>query len=92
MFILFSDERIDYGKDSLQSEPKKIIPDRTAESIEEELDIAEIAIKEELTSIQEVILPSFTVPSSIVEDTCTVYVQGDEVKIENTEIKGNLSR
>ena len=63
-----------------------------AERIEEELDIEEIAIKEELTSIQEVILPSSTVPSSIVEDKCTVYVQGDEEKIENTEIKGNLSR
>ena len=54
------------------------------ERIEEELDIEEIATKEEITSIQEAFLPSLTV-----EDTCIFYVQEDEVK---TEIKGNLSR
>ena len=40
-------------------------------------------MKEELVYVKdEVITPS------TVEDTCTVYVQGD-VKMENTEIQGN---
>ena len=51
-----------------------------AESMKEELDIKEIDIKDK---IKEEICPFSTV-----EETCTVYVQEEDVKIENTEIKG----
>ena len=57
------------------------IPDRMAVSIKKELDLEEIGTKEEIVSIQEE-----TLPSSTVEDICTVYLQEEDVKIEN--IKG----
>ena len=53
-----------------------------AEIMKEEPDIEEIYIKEKIC-IQEEILPSFTV-----EDTCTVYLQEEDVKMKFTEIKG----
>ena len=53
-----------------------------AESVKEEPDIKEIDKKEEI-SIQEDILPSSTV-----EDTCTVYLQEEDVGMDATEIKG----
>ena len=43
-------------------------------------------IKEVAVSIQEDILPSSTV-----EDTITIYVKEEDVKIEITEIKGKLA-
>ena len=58
------------------------IPDRMAESVKEEPDIKEIDKKEEI-SIQEEILPSSTV-----EDTCTVYLQEEDVGMDATETKG----
>ena len=57
------------------------IPDRMAVNIKKELDLEEIGTKEEIVSIQEE-----TLPSSTVEDICTVYLQEEDVKIEN--IKG----
>ena len=53
-----------------------------AESTKEELDMAEIDKKEEI-SIQEAILASSTV-----EDTCTVYLQEEDVGMDAIEIKG----
>ena len=52
-----------------------------AESKKDEPDIKEVAV-----SIQEDILPSSTV-----EDTITIYVKEEDVKIEITEIKGKLA-
>ncbi len=40
-------------------------------------------IKEEIVSINEEILPSSTV-----EDTCTVNLNKDDIKMENTEMQG----
>ena len=48
-----------------------------AEIIKEEMDTKNIEIKEE---ILEIILPSSTV-----EDTCTVYIKEEDVKVEITE-------
>ena len=52
-----------------------------AEIIKEELNIEEFEIKEEVVSFKEEILLSSTV-----EDTCE-----DNIKIENTEIQGELN-
>ena len=52
------------------------------ETVKEEPDIKEIDKNEEI-SIQEEILPSSTV-----EDTCTVYLQEEDVGMDATEIKG----
>jgi len=49
-------------------------------SLSEGFKMEKIEIKEES---QEEILPS-----SIVEDTCTVYIQEEDVKVEITETKG----
>ena len=57
-----------------------------AESLKEELDIVKIDIKEEI-SFQEAILAS-----SSVEDTCTVYLQEEDVGMDATEIKGKQWR
>ena len=43
-------------------------------------------IKEEIVSINEEILPSSTV-----EDTCTVNLNKDDIKMENTDIQGKLN-
>ena len=56
-----------------------------AESIKEEMDIKKNDIKQEIFSPQDHILPSSTV-----EDTCTVYVKEEDVKIEITELKGKM--
>ena len=56
------------------------------ESFKEEPDIKEIDKNEEI-SIQEEILPSSTV-----EDTCTVYLQEEDVGMDATEIKGKYFR
>ena len=54
-----------------------------AKFIKEELNIEEFEIKEEIVSFQEEILPSSTV-----EDTCTVNLHKDDMKMENTGIQG----
>ena len=54
-----------------------------AEIIKEELNLEEFEIKEEIVSIKEEILLSSTV-----EDTCTVNLHKDDIKIENTGIQG----
>ena len=54
------------------------------ELFKEEFNIEEFA-KEEVVSIQEEILPSSTV-----EDTSTVNINKDDIKMENTEIQGKL--
>ena len=54
---------------SINTTPSIFFSDKMAESMKEELNLKEIDIKEEI-SIQETIPPS-----SIVEDTCTVYLQ-----------------
>ena len=61
--------------------------DRMAENIKEELDLEEFDIKVEIVSNKEEILPS-----SSVEDTCTFYLQQDDIKMENTEIQGNFTK
>ena len=57
--------------------------DRMAEIIKEELDLEEFEIKEGIVSIEEKILLSSTE-----EDTCTVNLQKDDIKIENAGIQG----
>ena len=57
--------------------------DKMAKFIKEELNIKEFEIKEEIVSFQEEILPSSTL-----EDTCTVNLHKDDVKMENTGIQG----
>ena len=57
-----------------------------AESLMEDPDRKEIDKNEEI-SIQEEILPSSTV-----EDTCTVYLQEEDVGMDATEIKGKQWR
>ena len=54
-----------------------------AEIIKEELDLEEFEIKEEIVSIEEKILLSSTE-----EDTCTVNLHKDDIKIENAGIQG----
>ena len=54
-----------------------------AKIILEELNIEEFEIKEEIVSFQEEILPSSTV-----DDTCTVNLHIDYIKMENTGIQG----
>ena len=54
-----------------------------AKFIKEELNIKEFEIKEEIVSFQEEILPSSTV-----DDTCTVNLHKDDMKMENTGIQG----
>jgi len=56
-----------------------------AEIIKEELNIEEFEIKEEIVSTKEEILTSSTV-----EDTCTVNINKDYVKVENADIPGKL--
>ena len=58
-------------------------PDRMAEIIKEELNIEEFEIKEEIVSFKKEILPSSTV-----EDTCTVYLHNDDIKMEHIGTKG----
>ena len=53
-----------------------------AEIIKEEMDTKNIEIKEE---ILEIILPSSTV-----EDTCTVYIKEEGLRNEITGMKGNI--
>ena len=55
--------------------------------MKEELDIKEKGIKEEIVFIKKDILPSSTV-----EETCTVYVQEEDVEMDNASIKGKLSK
>ena len=56
------------------------------EIIKEELNLEEFEIKEEIVSIKEEILLS-----SSVEDTFTVNLRKDDIKMENTWIEGNLN-
>ena len=58
-----------------------------AEIIKEELNIEEFKIKEEKVSIKDKI-PS----SSSIEDTCTVNLHKDDIKMENIEIQGKLKK
>ena len=55
-----------------------------AESLKEEPDIKEIDTNRE-NSIQ-------ILPSSTVEDTCTVYLQDEDMGMDATEIKGKYFR
>ena len=57
--------------------------DKMAKFIKEELNIKEFETKEEIVSFQEEILPSSTL-----EDTCTVNLHKDDMKMENTGIQG----
>jgi len=59
--------------------------DKMAEIIKEDLNIEDFETKEELISFKEPILPSSTV-----EDTYTVNLHKDGIKMENTEIQGKL--
>ena len=54
-----------------------------AKFIKEELNIKEFEIKEEIVSFQKEILPSSTV-----EDTCTVNLHKDDKKMEYTGMQG----
>ena len=56
-----------------------------ADYMTEEMILEEIEIKEEKVIIKEEVCPS-----SSLEETCTWKVQEEDVKIENTEIKGKV--
>ena len=58
-----------------------------AEMSKEELNKEEFKIKEEIVSFKEEILPSSTV-----EDTCTVNINKDVIKMENTGIQGKIKK
>ena len=60
--------------------------DRMAETIEEELNLEEFEIKEEIISFKEEILPSSTV-----DDTCTVNLHKDDIKMASTGIQGKIN-
>ena len=60
-------------------------PDKMAEILKEELNIEEFEIKEELVSIKEEILPFSTI-----QDTCTVNLNKDDIKMENTGVQGKV--
>ena len=51
------------------------------------MNIEEFEIKEEIVSIKVEILPSSTA-----EDTCTFYLQKDDIKMEDTEKQGNFTK
>ena len=55
-----------------------------AEMIKQELNLEEFEIKEEIISNKEEILPFSTV-----EDTCTVNIHKDGMKMKNAVIQGN---
>ena len=59
-----------------------LLAETMAKNLKEEIKMENIEIKEE---IQENILPSSTV-----EDTCTVYVKEEAIKMENIEIQENI--
>ena len=59
-----------------------LLAETMAKNLKEEIKMENIEIKEE---IQENILPSSTV-----EDTCTVYVKEEAIKMENIEIKEEI--
>ena len=56
-----------------------------AEILKEELNIEEFEIKEEIVSIKEEILPFSTI-----QDTCTVNLNKDDIKMENTGVQGKV--
>ena len=58
--------------------------ERMAGNMKEEILEEEFKIKEESFFIKEEVFPPSTV-----EDICTVYVQEEDVKMENTEFIGN---
>ena len=58
-----------------------------AENIKAQLDVEEFGIKEEIVYIKEEILPPSTV-----EDTCTINLLRDDIKMEYTGIQGKLEK
>ena len=58
------------------------ILDNTGGKTKQEIMLEKLVMKEETFSIKEEILPGSTV-----EDTCTVYVQGERIKREISDIK-----
>ena len=62
-------------------------PDKMAEILKEEFNIEEFEIKEDIVSIKEKILPFSTI-----QDTCTVNINKDDMKIEIKEIQGKLKK
>ena len=60
-------------------------PDKMAEILKEELNIEEFEIKEDIVSIKEKILPFSTI-----QDTCTVNLNKDDIKMENTGVQGKV--
>ena len=59
--------------------------DRMAEIIKEELNMEDFEIKDETIFFKEEILPSSTE-----DNTCTVNLHKDVIKIENTGIQGKV--
>lgn len=57
-----------------------MISERMAGHLKEEVKTENIDIKEEL--------PEENPPSSCIEETCTVYIKEDDVKVEISETKG----
>ncbi len=59
---------------------KYMISERMAGHLKEEVKTENIDIKEEI--------PEENPPSSFIEETCTVYIKEDDVKVEISETKG----
>ena len=57
-----------------------------AEIIKEELNMEDFEIKEETIFFKEEILPSSTE-----DNTCTVNLHKDDIKMENTRIQGKIN-
>ena len=60
--------------------------DRMAEIIKEELNMEDFEIKDETIFFKEEILPSSTE-----DNTCTVNLHKDDIKMENTRIQGKIN-
>ena len=54
------------------------------ETIAEEINLVEFEMKEETVFMEELL------PSSTVEDPCTVYIQRGEIKVEECELKEEM--
>ena len=55
-----------------------------AKTIKEDIKLEEFEMKEETVFKEELL------PSSTVENTCTVYIHGEEIKVEECELKEEM--
>ena len=88
LFFFFSERMAVNIKDEIKMEnieikeeiQENILPSYTVEETSPAL------IKDQICSIKD----EEILQSSTVEDTCTVYIKEEDVKMENTKVKGNV--